>query len=288
MDNNKITGPNRNSRSLLMAPMLVVAGSLVLNFAGCLPEIPMPQTVAPDPYFTPASGTTLTTAPAQITIAGLEGLPVCYTLTGRAPSMINGNCSGANQALPDGGILTLANCGENVVRMLWLDAEGALLQTSATFAVVTPACDGDGDGIVTNADNCPVDANADQADADSDGIGDVCDPVNDDADADGVGDAVDNCPAIANPDQADADNDDIGDACDTDNDGDSIEDAVDNCPAVFNFNQADADGDGAGDVCDTDRDGDGIENAADNCPLVSNPDQANADGDLFGDACDTN
>jgi hypothetical protein len=35
--------------------------------------------------------------------------------------------------------------------------------------------DSDNDGIVDSEDNCPTDANADQADADADGIGDVCD-----------------------------------------------------------------------------------------------------------------
>ena len=35
--------------------------------------------------------------------------------------------------------------------------------------------DGDGDGIADRVDNCPLDANPDQADADSDGVGDVCD-----------------------------------------------------------------------------------------------------------------
>jgi hypothetical protein len=34
--------------------------------------------------------------------------------------------------------------------------------------------DADGDGIVDGLDNCPADANADQADADQDGIGDAC------------------------------------------------------------------------------------------------------------------
>ncbi|HEX5037175.1 MAG TPA: choice-of-anchor Q domain-containing protein [bacterium] len=35
--------------------------------------------------------------------------------------------------------------------------------------------DADGDGVSDNADNCPDDANADQADSDGDGIGDACD-----------------------------------------------------------------------------------------------------------------
>ena len=35
--------------------------------------------------------------------------------------------------------------------------------------------------VLANAcDNCPDDVNADQADADMDGIGDLCDPVMDD------------------------------------------------------------------------------------------------------------
>ena len=40
-------------------------------------------------------------------------------------------------------------------------------------------------------DNCPNTANADQADFDNDGIGDVCD---DDIDGDGVLNADDTCP----------------------------------------------------------------------------------------------
>jgi len=52
-----------------------------------------------------------------------------------------------------------------------------------------------GDDCVT--DLCPDDFSFDNADADSDGIGDFCD----------------NCPGVENPDQADADEDGIGDLC---------------------------------------------------------------------------
>lgn len=37
--------------------------------------------------------------------------------------------------------------------------------------------DADADGVEDGIDNCPADANADQADADADGIGDACDPL---------------------------------------------------------------------------------------------------------------
>ena len=67
------------------------------------------------------------------------------------------------------------------------------------------------DTVQDETDNCQVVANADQANADNDGVGDLCDP---DRDGDGVANAADNCPASANPDQADADSDGVGNACD--------------------------------------------------------------------------
>lgn len=81
-----------------------------------------------------------------------------------------------------------------------------------------------------------------------------------DPDEDGVVNADDNCPSIANEDQADADDDGVGDVCDEDfvavddedADGDGIPDADDNCLDDSNANQADDDEDGVGDVCDED------------------------------------
>lgn len=43
-------------------------------------------------------------------------------------------------------------------------------------AVESSVCsDGDGDGVCDVEDNCPADANTDQADGDADGVGDACD-----------------------------------------------------------------------------------------------------------------
>lgn len=123
--------------------------------------------------------------------------------------------------------------------------------------------DEDGDGYCDDVDNCPIDANTDQADADLDAIGDLCEA---DGDMDGVIDDVDNCVDAPNDDQSDLDADGAGDPCDDDDDGDGVEDTDDNCPMLANTGQEDADADGAGDVCDGDDDADGVSDDNDLCP----------------------
>lgn len=84
-------------------------------------------------------------------------------------------------------------------------------------------------------DNCPLNANRDQRDTDSDLVGDVCD----------------SCPNDANT-FLDTDNDGLDNACDQDDDGDGIDDGVDNCPLHKNPGQQDFNGNGIGQVCDPD------------------------------------
>ena len=84
-------------------------------------------------------------------------------------------------------------------------------------------------------------SNLDQADADDDGVGNLCD----------------NCVNVVNPTQDNLDLDAFGDSCDTcpadpenDADGDTLCAEVDNCPYAANLDQTNSDTDAAGDACD--------------------------------------
>lgn len=150
--------------------------------------------------------------------------------------------------------------------------------------------DTDGDLVIDLIDNCIDSMNFDQADANGDGDGDVCD-TNSDTDNDGVFDADDNCITISNFNQSDADSDGEGDVCDgnSDSDNDMVVDSADNCVFFFNSNQADTNNDGEGNVCDfdSDTDGDGIVDAQDNCVDLASSDQADANNDGQGNVCDS-
>ncbi|WP_199768045.1 thrombospondin type 3 repeat-containing protein [Ketobacter alkanivorans] len=117
-----------------------------------------------------------------------------------------------------------------------------------------------------------------------------------DSDSDTIPDDEDNCPTDANQNQADSDGNGIGDACETggavDSDGDGWNDDEDNCPSVSNAGQEDADGDGVGDACDSvgngtadDNDADGVPNDQDDFPDDAS-EQNDADGDGVGDNSD--
>lgn len=114
-----------------------------------------------------------------------------------------------------------------------------------------PANDGpddDLDGVCDSSDNCPGDANADQADSDGDGEGDACDPDDDNdgvldpddtqpqnpfACGDGDGDGCDDCSSGTfdqSNDGTDSDSDGLCDLGDPDDDNDGVLDGLDGDP----------------------------------------------------------
>ena len=155
------------------------------------------------------------------------------------------------------------------------------LAQTCVIAVNFP--DIDNDNVADGIDNCPADANTDQANLDNDVFGDVCD---DNKDGDDFADAIDFCPLTFSTDNSDTDNDSLGDSCDADDDNDSVNDEIDNCPLLSNENQNNNDLDAQGDVCDSDDDNDNVADILDNCPLAANSDQADFDGDQAGNVCD--
>ena len=188
------------------------------------------------------------------------------------------------------------SCPTTVNSGLDRDADGI---DDACDTAIGLSVDNDSDGILNSVDNCPEVANPDQANADRDLFGDLCDS---DADGDTVADKLqqgegvftvidvadggDNCPLIANRSQADQDGNGVGNACDEDIDGDGFNNDEDACPYVVGNDPADCDG-----ASDTDGDGvpdfgsDGV-TALDNCRDTPNRDQEDLDGDGMGDVCD--
>lgn len=92
--------------------------------------------------------------------------------------------------------------------------------------LISSNLDWDGDGVLSYNDNCPGTSNANQADFDGDGRGDVCDS---DDDNDGFDDTEDAFPFDPS-EWLDTDGDGIGNNADDDDDGDGIPDSEDPYP----------------------------------------------------------
>ena len=142
--------------------------------------------------------------------------------------------------------------------------------------------DRDGDGYPTGGDNCEFFRNANQADFDEDGVGDLCD---DDLDGDTISNALDNCPFVPNTDQADQNNDGMGDLCDRTsvNQGGGI---GGNNGAGSGVDNGTGNGGSTNNLETADDDADLFQNLIDNCPSTWNPTQEDHDHDGKGDACD--
>ncbi len=116
-----------------------------------------------------------------------------------------------------------------------------------------PDNDPDRDGILGDADKCPMEPEDMDSFEDTDGCPEP------DNDQDGIADAADKCPL--EPEDKDAFQDEDG-CPDLDNDGDGIPDSADKCP----LEPEDKDGFQDDDGCpDPDNDGDGVPDAQDKC-----------------------
>ena len=81
------------------------------------------------------------------------------------------------------------------------DGDGVANGSDAFPDDASETTDTDADGVGDNGDNCPLDVNAGQEDADSNGTGDACNDF-EDTDGDEWADALDSCPEDFNPGQS--------------------------------------------------------------------------------------
>ncbi len=185
---------------------------------------------------------------------------------------------------------------------------------TATLDIIDDDLDGDGDGIANQIDNCPADANPDQANLDLDAEGDVCDASNDaaltlvfDNNIITEGGSV-SAFVRRNSNTAQALTVDLSieqsntmqipqtvtiAAGETDSESFniiSIDDVISSGDRVLVLMAMATNHISTTNLIliqdDDDDDNDTVPNLFDNCPLIANTEQTNFDGDSQGDACD--
>jgi formylglycine-generating enzyme required for sulfatase activity len=125
------------------------------------------------------------------------------------------NCNGSTDEL------ALITCGTGIcLHTVQECVNGVVQKCNAMQGAVTEACN-------AKDDDCDGQTDEGFTDTDGDGLKDCVDP---DDDNDGVPDVSDNCPLVANANQANRDGDSMGDVCDPDDDNDGDPDATDCCP----------------------------------------------------------
>lgn len=180
----------------------------------------------PEDIFEPNPGHNFRAATGTVQLAAITQRTICYTTDGTTPELVDGMCSSNATRLMAPHRITLdcaSDTAANAIRGIrlvfdWPSSSGTEVITAAGNFVLDctqPEGDRDGDGVADSMDNCPMTANRDQADANRNMIGDVCEAMGaPDADRDGRPDSADNCPMVWNVNQADEDRDGIGNVCD--------------------------------------------------------------------------
>jgi hypothetical protein len=203
--------------------------------------------------------TTVTTTNIMNDNSRMEPLEEYSRVTGMEWGVLDTGLSKPSGIALDGDTLFVGTNGDDSITAYDLSTDGksgTLLETVSTSAFslmgieigpdgklyyvdgnkdkvfrLDPWPDADGDGIQDSIDNCVDDANNDQADYDSDNIGNVCDP---DTDGDTILNADDMCPMGMNTWISDSVTDHDGDGCaddgeDQDDDSDTVYDFSDSC-----------------------------------------------------------
>ena len=131
---------------------------------------------------------------------------------------VNDTGLGNSSACDDDAECSSGNC-VNAVTAPWYPANiGACCPLDEFWAIdhCEPCVESDGDEVCDSLDNCPGVPNADQADANSNGVGDVCDTVFD-TDGDGLSDADEVNLHGTDPANPDSDGDWVGDGVEINN-----------------------------------------------------------------------
>ncbi len=216
--NNRRRGVVGERGALSAAVLTIVMG------AGCgaPPTVPTPSEI-----FDPQPGHNFAAATGEVRISAITDRTVCFTTDGSMPELRDGACVGETAARLSADHRIRVDCGSDTAATVyrgiklvfdWPTTDGVEVQTVAgnfTLDCTQPDPDSDGDGVANGMDNCPMNANRDQADANGNMIGDACEVIGaPDEDHDGRPDSADNCPHVWNVSQGDDDHDGAGNVCD--------------------------------------------------------------------------